>query len=281
VASVTILRELWRRRIAVAVVAVLAAAVGWTLAFGSSFPPKSRAYKVGVATTSVLVDTPRSQVVEVAPAGSETLGQRANVLANLMVDGEIKDVIARRAGLPSKRIVASSGIDDPAAPAVELNQQSYALNTSVVVNSDLAQLPIIRIQTQAPGVTQAIKLANSAVAGLNEYLDAKAASETVPDARRLRVRGLGVAQGHSALRGTGRMTAALVFLVLFAAGCGAILAISALARGWRAAVASEREQAEGDNSSWDSDVGDGSPDDTAEPRRRRRGRDRTTTKLGA
>jgi hypothetical protein len=244
-ASVTILRELWRFRISVCAAAITAVAVGWLLAFGVSLPPKSRSYKVGVATASVLVDTPRSQVVEVAPEGSETLGERANVLANLMVDGEIKDVIARRAGLPPKQLVATAGAGGAAStaePATPLNARSHALTTSAVVASDSADLPIIRVQTQAPDVSQAIKLANAAVTGLSSYLDAKAASETVPAARRLRVRPLGVAQGHEAARGPGRITAVGVVILLFLAGCGVILALSALTRGWRAAIASEREE---------------------------------------
>jgi hypothetical protein len=244
-ASVTILRELWRYRISVCAAAFMAITVGWLVAFGASVPPKSRSYKVGVATASVLVDTPRSQVVEVAPEGSETLGERANVLANLMVDGEIKDVIARRAGLAAKQLVATAtagGAASTTEPATPLNARSHALTTSAVVASDSADLPIIRVQTQAPDVSQAIKLANAAVTGLSSYLDAKAATETVPAARRLRVRALGVAQGHEAARGPGGMTAGAVIIFLFAAGCGAILALSALIRGWRAAVASEQEE---------------------------------------
>jgi hypothetical protein len=241
-ASVTILRELWRYRVSVCAAFFMAVAVGWLLAFGVSMPPKSRSYKVGVATASVLVDTPRSQVVEVAPEGSETLGERANVLANLMVDGEIKDVIAQRAGLAPKQLTATATSGGAAEPAKPLNKRSYALMTNAVVASDSADLPIIRVQTQAPDVTSAIKLANAAVTGLSSYLDAKAANETVPAARRLRVRALGVAQGHEAPRGPGRITALGVVIFLFAAGCGMILALSALSKGWRAAIASEQEE---------------------------------------
>jgi hypothetical protein len=279
-ASVTILRELWRYRLSVCAAAFMAVTIGWLLAFGATMPPKSRSYKVGVATASVLVDTPRSQVVEVAPEGSETLGERANVLANLMVDGEIKDVIARRAGLAPKQLIATATSGGAAEPAKPLNARSHSLTTNAVVASDSADLPIIRVQTQAPDVTQAIRLANAAVTGLSSYLDAKAATETVPDTRRLRVRGLGVAQGHEAPRGPGRITAAAVVIFLFAAGCGVILALSALTRGWRAAIASEQQEHE-EQGAWHTETrgrfGTG-PDRTHEERA---DSDRTTADLRA
>lgn len=240
VESVTIIRALWRRRIEVCLVALLAMIVGWALAYGMSFPPESRTYKVGVATTSILVDTPKSQVVEIDPKGSDTLASRANVLVNLMVDGEIKDAIARRVGLPPKQLIASSQSPGNAAPATPLNATSHALMTSVALTSDMAELPIIRVETQAPNVQQAIKLGNAAVAGLGDYLNAKAADETVSDTRRLRVRALGTAQGHDSTRGPGRMMALAAAAVVFLAGCAIILAMSALVRGWHAALAAEQ-----------------------------------------
>jgi hypothetical protein len=245
--SVTILRTLWRRRLAVGGVLVVSVTIGWLLAFQPSFPPKARSYSVGTATASVLVDTPKSQVVEVAPQGSDTLGSRANVLANLMIDGEIKTAIAQHVGLRPNRIVAttlSGGVTDPPPP---LTARSYAMSTSVAMTSDMVELPIIRVQTQAPNVGDAIKLANAAVAGLSEYLDAKAVNETVADRRRLRVRPLGTAQGQVAVKGPRPVTGIGIGLVLFLAGCGTILALSALIRGWRAAAALERRSPETDS----------------------------------
>jgi hypothetical protein len=98
---IMMLRDLWRRRILVGCAALLAVLAGTAVTYRISFPPKleSRKYEVGVATTRILVDTPSSQVVEVAPKGSDTLGVRANLLASLMVDGVVKTAIARRAGL--------------------------------------------------------------------------------------------------------------------------------------------------------------------------------------
>lgn len=237
--SVTLLRALWRHRIGVTVIALVAMLSGGLLAYRPSFPPQRRGYDVGVATASILVDTPKSQVIEVAPRGSETLGTRATLVANLMVDGEIKAIIARRAGLPTKRLRAASQAPDAASPLTGVNARSYAYTTSAAVTPDMTTLPIIKVQAQAPNVPQAIALANDVVAGLGEYLDRKASNETVSNARRLRVRALGTAQGHEAARGPGRIMGLLVFVVVLLVGCTILLALDALARGWRAAAADE------------------------------------------
>jgi hypothetical protein len=238
VGSVTILRALWRRRIEVSLVALLAIGAGWAVCYRLSLPPQPRGYSVGVANASLLVDTPKSQVVEVAPRGSDALASRAGVLASLMVDGEIKNAIAQRVGLPPKQLIASSsGIAGPVTP---LNARSYAYTTSVALTSDMATLPIIRVQAQAPDVQQAIKLANAVVGGLGQYLDSKATDEAISDTRRLRVRALGTAQGEEAARGPGRLMALAVAFVVFMAGCATVLAVSGVVRGWRAAAASEQ-----------------------------------------
>ena len=93
--AVTILRELWRRRILVAVVALVSILAGLSTAYSISLPPKSKSFEVGVATGRILVDTPDSQVVDVQPKGSGTLGIRAGVLANLMTEGDVKAAIAK------------------------------------------------------------------------------------------------------------------------------------------------------------------------------------------
>lgn len=245
-ASVTILRALWHRRILVGAALVLAIAAGWVLAFRPSFPPQTRSYHVGVATTSLLVDTPKSQVVEVAPEGSEMLGSRANVLANLMVDGEVKDGIARRIGLPPKKLIATALTADGSAVPPKLNADSYAFTATVVTTSDMSEVPIIRVETQAPDVDRSIKLANAVIGGLTDYLNSKATTETVSDQRRLRVTGLGSAQAHLAARGPGLMIGAAATIFLFVGGCVAILSVSAVARGWRESLAAEQTDADAD-----------------------------------
>lgn len=239
---VALLRRLWDRRALVALAAFVAIGVGFVLAYRPSLPPESRSYQVGIATASIFVDTPNSQVVEVAPEGSETLGARANVLANLMVEGEVKAAIARRAGLRPDRLIAAVGGPQAASLAAGLEPKALFLTASVLNNPDLQQLPIIEVQTQAATPARAAKLANAAVSGLRDYLDSKAVRERVSDGRRLRVSGLGTAQAGLAPRGPGRVTALGAAILVFLTGCGAILIATAVRRGWRQAAAAEHTQ---------------------------------------
>jgi hypothetical protein len=236
---VTILRELWRRRLLVVVVALFALLAGAAVAF--KLPSlESRKYEVGIATARILVDTPNSQVVEVAPKGSDTLGVRANLIANLMADGVVKTAIAERAGIRPEQLegVAESA-PGPPADASPSPAQSHVLTTRVLATPDGDRLPIIEIEAQAPDAARAAKLADAAVTGLRDYLDSKAATEEVPDAERLRVDGLGTPQARMAVRGPRLIFAILAAIFVFGLGCAAILGFFAVVRGWRAADALE------------------------------------------
>ena len=235
---VTILRELWHRRTYVALVALLALLMGAAVAF--RLPSlESRTYVVGVANARVLVDTPRSSILEVAPKGSETLAIRANLIANLMAEGVVKDAIAKRAKLPSDKLegvaqTATGSGSGAAEKPTSFGADAYVLTTRVIMTAEGDQLPIIDIETQAPDTAAAARLANASVAGLNDFLESKAAKEQVPEAQRLAFNSLGPAQAGEIRRGPGLPVAVLAALFVFFGGCAVMLVILALARGWRA-----------------------------------------------
>lgn len=236
--TVTILRELWRRRLLVLGVGVLSLLAGAAVVV--QLPSlKSRQHPVGVASTSILLDTPSSQVVDVAPKGSDSLGLRATLLASLMVDGVVKQQIAQVAGLNPSELagVSTSATGGPAASPA--SSSTAVLTTRVVTDETGQDLPIIQVQVQASNATSAARLANAAVVGLRDYLDSKAAVQRIPDAQRLQITGLGVPQAHTAQQGPGKFIALLVAILVFGLGCAGILGMSALIRGWRAAAARE------------------------------------------
>lgn len=243
--AIKILRRLWHHRLPVACVALASITIGFLLAYHATFPPQSRTYKVGIATVRILVDTPKSQVVEIAPKGSETLGSRANVLANLMVDGEAKDAIARRAGIKASKLFVATLPAPGEEPARPPNPRGPILTAGVVTTSDSAELPIIKLEAQASDARHALILATAAVSGLSDYLNSKAADEQVTAERRLRVSGLGVAQAHEVVRGPGHTMALVGTIFVFLFGCTVILLGGALVRGWReAAILEQREFAD-------------------------------------
>jgi hypothetical protein len=268
--SVTILRDLWRLRRAVVIVALLALITGTAVLYKVSFPPnlESRRYDVGLATARILVDTPSSQVVEVAPKGSDSLGVRANLLASLMVDGVVKGAIARRAGLPPKDLVGiSESATEPSPVSKPPTRRDFVLTTRVVTNTGGDQLPIIEIEAQAPDRTSAAKLASASIEGLRDYLDTTAASQQVPDADRLQVTGLGAPQAEVSARGPGPAFAIVVMILVFGLGCGLLLLALTVARKWRAASAIE-QQLEDEDPTEDALAREDESDDwvTAQPR---------------
>ena len=151
--TVTILRTLWRHRVLVAAMCAFAVLAGSAVVYKVSFPPKfeSRKYEVGVAQARILLDTPSSQVVDVAAKGSDSLGVRANLIASLMVGGSVKSAIAERAGLaPEKLIGITQLAEEPSPVADKPERDDFVLTTNVVTNTGGDQLPIIEVSAQAP-----------------------------------------------------------------------------------------------------------------------------------
>ena len=224
---VTILRELWHRRTIVALVALVSLLVGAAVAF--RLPSlESRKYEVGIATARILVDTPNSQVVEVAPKGSDMLGVRANLIANLMAEGDVKAAIAQRAGVPPEKLAGIAESADSPPDAASASTAEYVLTTRVLATPTGDHLPIIELEARAPDAMRAATLAGAALSGLSDYLDTKAAAEKVPDAERLRFTSLGPARAAEFVRGPGIAMAIGAALFVFIAGCAIMLGVLAL-----------------------------------------------------
>jgi hypothetical protein len=245
--TVKILRVLWHRRLLLGGVALAAVLTGLVLAYEPSFPPQTRQYDVGVANGRLLVDTPRSQVVDVAPRGSETLGARAGVLAALMTEGTAKEAIARRAGLDPDELLGYSRTvaeTQPTASKPPEGEDIHLLTTRAVRDANGVQLPIVEFQTQAPTAAGAAELAAATVAGLRDHLASKAAGEDVAASRRLSVGELGIEPAGIVRRGPSPLLAFGAALLVLLAGCAAIVAATSLARAWREAERAEHHDAE-------------------------------------
>jgi hypothetical protein len=157
-----------------------------------------------------------------------------------MVDGAVKASIAQRAGLQPQQFDAISQSAAESSPAIASPKaRSTVLSTTVITNAAGDELPIIQIEAQAPNAPDAAKLAEAAVSGLRDFLNSKAALQRVPDAKRLQVNGLGAPQARDVVRGPRKLMALVVAIIVFLAGCAAIVMSSTLARAWRAASEEE------------------------------------------
>ena len=253
--AITILRELWRDRVTIALCAAVAIVAGGLVAYRPSLPPslETRQYEVGIASARILLDTPASQVVAVAPESGENLGGHANLLANLMGDGEVKAAIAKRAGLDPDRLLTvtpSAAESNTVSPTKLRDPRAYILKIRTLTNDTGEQLPIIDVDAQAADARQAAVLANAAVSGLREYLDDEATGAGVAKNRRLQVRTLGAAQGRYVARGPSGLIALGISIVVFITLCALVLGFAALGRGWQAASVAERTPRVEDSDAW-------------------------------
>jgi hypothetical protein len=242
--SVRILRALTRHPLILAQVVLLSIVVGWLVGFRPTFPPKSRSYTVAIASERVLIDTPQSQVLEVSPAGSGTLGTRASVFANLLVVGELKNEVAKRAGLAPNKLLGSTDASATAGSAgagdaTKAAPTTARLHTSVLLSSDQVQLPIIKVDAQATSPVLAARITSAATETLSSYVSKKAASEGVSADKRLNIRSLGAPVVDQEIRGPRHLLALLAGLFILILGCAAIVLVPAFIRAWRLSEAED------------------------------------------
>jgi hypothetical protein len=240
--TAALLRELWRLRRAVAVFAFAAIAIALLLMFRISFPPslQSRHHEIGVASTSALIDTPSSQVVDLGGRDSAVaplLPGRAALLASLLATSPLKDEIARRAGIPSRTLIAvgapaSSGTGTAAPLTTGNTIHPDDPRASIVTFQTDTTLPLLTVNVQAPDIALATRLANGTVQTLQAHLATVAAAQGIPEGRRVVVKQLGPARFGTATRGPSRLIALVAASFLFVLACGALLFVAHLSREW-------------------------------------------------
>lgn len=247
------LHELWRLRLGVALCALLALVVAVTSVYTISLlPPRAepRALEIGAASTRVLVDSPKSKIVDIRAglADFQSFATRADLLGNVMASGPVREYIARRAKVPIESIEAKAPIvaDVPRAAIEPGSEQratdilratkDYRLN----IVADPA-VPILNVAAQAPTAEAAGQLANAAVDGLRDYLKTVGAQQKVADTDQVRIVQLGRARGTVINEGVGLKIGLLTFVVVFALAGMAAVFLSRVRRGWRMSVATRNQ----------------------------------------
>lgn len=252
--AVAVLRELWSRRLLVAIGFALATMVALLMSFSVKLglPPSfdGRQFTVGIGSAGVLVDSPSSQIADLGDSESKadvtSLSARAQLLGNLMATSPLKDQIARRAGVAPERMLA---LPPTVGPAVEpslldtggtkLRASDREVNVLSIYVNEL--LPIITADAQAPTAAVAARISSAAVTELQLYLRSVAAADQVPDARQLVLEALGPARSATVQRGPRKLFSVIGFLAVFGLWCTAVVTAAGFRRGWKAAAAADRQ----------------------------------------
>ncbi len=244
------LRELSRLRIGVTLSLVLAAVAAlWSVDRISLLPPKlaPRSLAMATAYTQVMVDTPKSALLDlnVDSGGISNMTNRALLVGTLAGSPPVVNFISRRTGVPASelQIQAPSTPAHPAPRSVagRSNGPTDLLRSPNQYRLDIYADPIVPfldIYAQAPTASAAAQLANGAADGLSDYIQGIAASRGSTKYAQIRLRQFGRAQGKVINPGVDFEVAFLTFLIVFAMGCAASVAVGRIRRGWSVAGAS-------------------------------------------
>jgi hypothetical protein len=245
------IRGLWNiRRWVIGCCAFAFLAAVWSVAGIGLFPPKlkSRSLEMAAATTQVVVDTPRSTLVDIRQDTYDlnALTNRAVLLGNVMSSPQVRADIARRAHVPfdslqvippltprQPRVISEAGTEKHASDILKLNGQ-YRLN--IEANPTV---PFLRIYAQTPSAESAGALANAAVDGVRAYLDGLAQTTGTPVEQQVRLTQLGRAHGEVINKGIRWRGALLVFFLMFGVSCATVIWVNRVREGWRLAALSE------------------------------------------
>jgi hypothetical protein len=246
------LRKLWHLKTGVTVSLALALfAAVWSVEKISLTPPglSPRSLEVATASTHVLVDTQRSQLIDLRQDtfALEGLKNRAVLLGNVIASTSVQAKIARRAGVPLE-ILRTQAPLTTSQPAPPVDSQNTRHTTDILKSTDQYRvnikanptIPMLDIYAQTPTAKSAAALANASVDELNTYLTSLATDQNTPAKDQIRLTQLGRATGV-VINGSVKWQAAfLTFLVTLAISCASVTFLARVRAGWGEAVLSER-----------------------------------------
>lgn len=249
------LRELWGQKLGLAIAFLIALLASLRIVFAIGFlPPSLHEKPLGVASASthVLVDTPRSSVIDLRQDtySFTELTNRTLLLGNVMASAPVREYIARRAEVPADQIRIAAPLT-PEQPRPITDSEHQPKTSDILKSPDEYRLsiqsnptvPMLDIFSQAPDGDAAGRLANAAVDGLRDYLGAIANEHSTPRRDQVRLVQLGRASGGSIDSGAGIQLAMIVFLFVFAISCAAVLFIARVRRGWALSESIEHQPA--------------------------------------
>ncbi len=240
------MRELWGQKIGLTLAAFAATLAAMMVLFHVSFFPPGihgKSLDLASASTEVVVDTPRSSIVDLRSDTYSYLAEtnRALLLGNVMASRPVRNYIAINAGLPPGRIRIEAPVT-PEQPRVVAAPSEQPKTSDLFRSPDEYRIsveanptvPILDIYSEAPTASSAERLANAAVQGLGDYLRGRAQSESTPLRDKVKLSQLGHARGEVINEGANLQLAAAVFFVVLFVACTLVIYISRVRRGWSA-----------------------------------------------
>lgn len=230
------LKELWRRRILVAISIVAAAGISVLAVYQVSFFPPSVSERVQVnarGSIEILVDSARSPIAD-ARRDLTGLTARAGVFARYIAGGNVVGQIAKANDIPFKQIDVA-GPEPLAGEAPGAGEEAPQIHPYGIAITQSAELPILGVVTRAPTVEEARGLAAAAPAAIRRVVESIQAQQQTPFDKRVQFRVLGPAKADVDDDALGKKVALLLFIVLLALGILLILAVPRLISAWRAA----------------------------------------------
>jgi hypothetical protein len=238
-----IFRELWGRK-RLLLLGVVVSAFGATLAVyrvNGLFPPKlqPRSLEYSAASTVAFLDAQQSFVGDL----SQQIGplvNRATILANLMAGPGAVSLIGQFSGIPQDRIYVAGPVDPDQQRVV---QEPTAAKRNVQVTGETRpyrvefladrNLPTIEIYTQAPGIGQAVRLADAAVHALSVYVQTLQQQQRFQPNTHVVIRKVGTPSAGIVNGGIKKKLAGLVFFLIFPVWCVLVLIGVRARSNWR------------------------------------------------
>ncbi|MDA0166941.1 hypothetical protein OM076_42165 [Solirubrobacter ginsenosidimutans] len=218
------------------------------------FPPKLqlRSLEMAAAQTRVLVDSPKSSILDLAVSTNDirSTTNRALLISNVMASAPVREYIARRSGVPVELLQIASPVTPDFARPLAINgpkpHTTDILRSPKQYRLSLASnptVPMVDVYAEAPDATTAQHLANGAVDGMRDYLRDLGNSQHVPLEQRVNLEQLGRAKGGPINTGVNVKVGTLTFVLVLAASCAALLYLSRVRKGWLAEAGSTRPNA--------------------------------------
>jgi len=230
------LKELWHRRVLVALAVLGAAAVAVLVVFQVSlFPPSvsKRAQIEAHGSIEILVDAADSPIAD-SRRDLSGLTARAGVFARYIAGGNVVRLVATANGISPRQIDVSGATPLPGeAPGAEL--ESPQLHPYGISVGQAGELPILSVSTRAPTVREARDLAAAVPVAVRQVVRSVQNQQGTQPRKRVQFRVLGPAQAALVDDALGKKMALAIFVVLLALSLATILVLPRLAAAWRAA----------------------------------------------